>query len=476
MSATRRAPAATRRGQAPGETHMESARPASRGRPEAVRAISAGDPAARHAAGWLARDSIPEEPPALKTDPSSQALLRLADQCVKCGLCLPHCPTYDQARNEADSPRGRIALIQGWVAGELEMTPRLAGHLDGCLGCRACETACPSLVAFGRLADAAKARRVARLSPWRHWVRRVWLETLSDSRLMKRISYLSRVYRSTGLARLARALRLDRIPRIAPYLRLATAIGPRTRRIEPCNQRDAEFDLFLGCTGASLQGPALEATIQVCARLALRARIAPATLCCGALLRHNGYPIEADRRRADCVRVHTGRTLVGIASACVAELREEPALEDTQEICAFLDRLPWPESLELRPLRRRVLVHEPCSHRNLLGGNAAVYRLLARIPKLQVEALPGNDHCCGAAGTYLLQQPLMAEALLQDKLARIHELQPDIIVTTNPGCEVHLAAGIGQSGLGIEVCHPLELIARQLPDPSEDEARHAIRT
>jgi ferredoxin len=92
---------------------------------------------------------------------SNQDLLRLADQCVKCGLCLPHCPTYAKTRHEGDSPRGRIALVQGWLTGQLDMTPGLAAHLDGCLLCRACESACPSLVAYGRLLDGARTQRVA---------------------------------------------------------------------------------------------------------------------------------------------------------------------------------------------------------------------------------------------------------------------------------------------------------------------------
>jgi glycolate oxidase iron-sulfur subunit len=110
-----------------------------------------------------------------------------------------------------------------------------------------------------------------------------------------------------------------------------------------------------------------------------------------------------------------------------------------------------------------VLVHEPCSHRNQLGGNTDVYRVLARIPGLRVAPLPDNALCCGAAGTYLLQHPQTARALLGDKLAHLARLQPKILVTTNPGCALHLAAGLREVGLSIEVCHPLELIARQLP-------------
>ncbi|MBK5962560.1 hypothetical protein CCR95_00140 [Thiocystis minor] len=398
----------------------------------------------------------------MKTNPSSQELLRLADQCVKCGLCLPSCPTYGVARNEADSPRGRISLIQGWLTGDLELTDTLAGHLDGCLTCRACETVCPSLVAYGRLADGAKALRVEALPAWRRMLRRGWLAGLSDARIAGALGRLARIYRRSGLARVAEIAALARFRRLRPSHRLATAMGLTARRIRPLDPPAAELDLFVGCMGSSAQGTAIAAAIKVCERLGLRVRIPSETACCGALLRHNGYPAEADARRANSARIHAGRVLVGLASACIAELREEPTLHDTRELCEFLDRATWPVTLALHPLPRRVLVHEPCSHRNLLGGNAAVYRLLARIPALEMAPLPGNDRCCGAAGTYLLQQPVMADALLREKLAPLSDLQPAVIVTTNPGCALHLAAGIREAGLSIEVCHPVELLARQM--------------
>ncbi|WP_148217423.1 (Fe-S)-binding protein [Allochromatium vinosum] len=397
---------------------------------------------------------------------SNQDLLRLADQCVKCGLCLPHCPTYAKTRHEADSPRGRIALVQGWLTGQLDMTPGLAAHLDGCLLCRACESACPSLVAYGRLLDGARARHVAMTPTWRRFWTGHRLGALSNARFMDALGRLASVYVGTGLARLVEIARLIRLRAIAPRHRLLRALAVTARPVAAQPLDDADLDLFVGCSGASAQGGAIAATRLVCERLGLRVRIASEAVCCGAMQRHNGFPEAADRAREQCAQVHGGRPLVGASSACIAELREHPALTQAQEVCDYLDRRTWPDALVLTPLARRVLVHEPCSHRRLLGGNAAVHRLLARIPGLEVAPLPDNDRCCGAAGTYLLQQPEMAAALLDDKLIHIRDLKPDIIVTTNPGCALHLLAGVRESGLAIEVCHPVELIARQLPSMS----------
>ncbi|EGV19280.1 (Fe-S)-binding protein [Thiocapsa marina] len=408
------------------------------------------------------------DPRSLPQADATRELLQLADQCVKCGLCLPHCPTFQLARQEADSPRGRIALIQGWAGGDLAMTPTLAAHLDGCLGCLNCQRVCPSEVAYGHIADQAKALRIAALPAPRRSVNRLALGVLSSARLMGRFAWLSRLYRRLGLARLTELMRLDRIPALRPYHRIATAMGAVARPIAPHNPEgpgESDGDLFLGCMGSAAEGRAVEATLKVAARLNLRLRIVSPDTCCGAMLRHNGWPEQADAQREACVRIHGNRPLVGLASACVAELRGDPALCDTRELCAFLDGLEWPESLRMRPDRRRVLVHEPCSHRNQLGGNAAVYRLLGRIPGLAVAPMPPGQGCCGAAGTYLLQHPVMAEALLADLLAPVRLDTPDVIVTTNPGCALHLAAGVREAGLDIAVLHPVELIAAVL-DPA----------
>ncbi|NKN32247.1 (Fe-S)-binding protein [Marichromatium bheemlicum] len=396
-------------------------------------------------------------PPA---DPAARELLRLADQCVKCGLCLPHCPTYAQTRNEGDSPRGRIALIQGWVSGQLPWDATLAAHLDGCLGCRACERACPSLVAYGRLIDGARSRRQAQRPPWRRWLSRRRLEVVSEAGWVRRLATLV-----ARLRRLGSMPWLDRLApsRLAPYLRLARVIEPATAAsVAPSVATGAEVDLFVGCTQEGLQGGAVVAARALLARLGVRARIAEESLCCGALLRHAGHPEAADRRRERVAEVHAGRTLVGFSSACVGELREHPALAGTAELCAYLDGLAWPETLRLRPAPLRVLVHEPCTHRTLLGGNAAVHRLLGRIPGVVLIGLGEQASCCGAAGIYMLERPGMAQALFADQLAAIRAAAPELIVTTNLGCALQLAASLREAGLEIAVEHPVELLARQL--------------
>ncbi len=365
-------------------------------------------------------------------------------------------------RDEAESPRGRIALVQGLETGALAPSPRLDRHLSSCLECRACEPVCPSLVAVGSIMDQARARRTQALPAWRRWARRTWLRALGSGSFMRIAQVLAGVYVGTGLERAARRLGLHRLPRLNAYARLAAGLHRPPRR-DPQPQEAGMVALFEGCVSAVTQPQTLAAAVLVLTRLGIEVARPRGQGCCGAMLRHNGFPDEADTLLQNNADVLAGRPLVGVASACVAELRTHPALAQAQELCAYLDAAPWPAGLALIPLAAEVLVHEPCSHRNLLGGNAAVYRLLARIPGLRVQPLPDNALCCGAAGTYLLQHPQTAAALLAPKLDHLARLRPRFLVTTNPGCALHLAAGLREAGLSIEVCHPVDLIARQMP-------------
>lgn len=390
-----------------------------------------------------------------------------SDQCVRCGLCLPHCPTYRERRDEGESPRGRIALIQGWAEGRIEGSARLHAHLASCLECRACETACPSLVAFGALMDDARALGNLRSRSPARLFKRTWLDAMSSGRGTRTAALLARLYRACRLDRVAEWSGVTRSPRLASIHRLALQLErpPRLRADPPDRPGDGqEIDLFLGCVGQAAQPAALVAAHRVLQRLGFRVMVPTSQGCCGAMHRHNGFPVPADRLLARNATAFAGRPSVGIASACVAELRSHPGLGGTLEVCRFLADRAWTPDIGLRPLYRRIAVHEPCSQRNLLRDGTAAYDLLRRIPGIELVPLADNAFCCGAAGTYLLQQPAMSQALLRPKIRALAELGAGILVTTNTGCALHLAAGAREAGLPVEVLHPVELIERQLAD------------
>jgi glycolate oxidase iron-sulfur subunit len=237
--------------------------------------------------------------------------------------------------------------------------------------------------------------------------------------------------------------------------------------------------LFVGCVARALEPAALAAALEVLRYIGISVDVPRDQVCCGAMHRHNGEPDAAEALLARNRDAFANRNAVGCASACVAEL--QPAMPAV-EICRFLLDAPWPDGARPAPLAAVVAVHEPCSHRNVLRDSAAIYDLLAKIPTLEVVPLPGNEQCCGAAGTYLLRYPETALRLAADKVAALERLKPRYLVTTNTGCAAHLAARVRAAGLAVEVLHPVELLARQLhcvvdrgsggtmPSPTETES------
>jgi glycolate oxidase iron-sulfur subunit len=217
--------------------------------------------------------------------------------------------------------------------------------------------------------------------------------------------------------------------------------------------------LFRGCVARSLEPDVARAAVSVLECLGVAVTVPAGQACCGAMHRHNGFPDDADALLERNRAAFAGARVVGGASACVAELH--PAL-DAAELCRALLDLPWPAELQLRTLAGTVAVHEPCSHRNQLRDTAAVYALLRRIPGLEVVPLPGNDTCCGAAGTYLLDHPETALALAADKVAALAQRKPRWLATTNTGCAAHLAAAADAAGVDVGVVHPVVLLARAL--------------
>ena len=391
---------------------------------------------------------------------------------MKCGLCLPHCPTYGLSRDESESPRGRIALVQGLIGGELRGDDRLWGHLDRCLGCRACEPACPSGVRYGRIIDRARELQVASRPAWRTAPTSVLLHALAHAPRHASTRRLLRFLQSTGAAGLAARWGprgLARLAGLAPPLTpthrwrpVYTAAGPGPRR---------RVGLFTGCVGRLAEQQALLAAVRVLNRLGIDVEVPPAQVCCGAIHQHTGRPAEARRLVERNRAAFAGRGLdavVWLSSGCGAQLAEHGHLSEDAadagpvDVCAYLLDLEWPEAAALRPLPERAAVHEPCTLRNVLREGPAASALLRRIPGLEVEALPGNERCCGAAGTYFLSQPGNADRLREPKIAALRALAPRYLATTNVGCALHLAAGAREAGLDLEVVHPVQILDRQM--------------
>jgi glycolate oxidase iron-sulfur subunit len=406
----------------------------------------------------------------------SAELQRQTDRCVMCGMCSQHCPTYALTGDENESPRGRIALISALNSGRLELDDRLAGHLEHCTGCRACEDYCPSDVAFGAIMDTSRAL----LAPQRPLSPRQqrFMELVTQPRRLARLGRWLVRYQHWGLQRLARASGLLRLFGLAE----AESLLPRlagdsiTPGYSPAlDEHRGDVALFTGCVSSLVDRAALHATCRLLNRLGYGVHVPAQQTCCGALHQHGGQPDVATALAHTNLEAFAGldiQAIVHTATGCTSMLTEYAQLLNTEDAKAFADRVldinqflaqaDWPAGLSVQPLSGKLAVHEPCSARNVLHQAEAPYTLLQRIPGLEVMALPGNARCCGASGGQLLEATDFARRLREDKLEAAATLDIHTLVTTNVGCALHLAAGLRQRGLTVEVLHPVTLLLRQI--------------
>jgi glycolate oxidase iron-sulfur subunit len=428
------------------------------------------------------------ENPSASPDPANRniqsgkdALLAAADRCVMCGLCLPHCPTYGLTHTENESPRGRLALIQATLSGRLPAGERVRGYLDHCLLCRACEAMCPSRVPFGEIMDAARAAFYSQEKLNDHWKKRFVRQLALKRSLRAWTARLFILYRRLGLRWLARRSGLLRLldvryeDQLLPQVTAPAAWRPAYPAIGTQRGRVA---LFTGCLSEITERDVLASTIHVLTRLGYEVVVPGDQACCGAIHYHEGDVKTAQqlsRQNLDAFSDSGIDAIITIASGCGAQLTEyphtlaqEPVLHAragafsgrVREVCRFLAEQDWPEDLALANLDARVAVHEPCTHRNVLGGNQAVAALLGRIPGIDAFPLPENRTCCGGAGHYLVAQPGFASGLRAGKTRCLEKANPDIVVTTNTGCRIQLSAK--NDGREYNVLHPVQLIHEQL--------------
>lgn len=390
--------------------------------------------------------------------PGNEVLIADAERCVKCALCLPHCPTYGLKGEEGDSPRGRIELIRALAAGALQPTAETIEHLDGCLACRACEAVCPAKVPYGRMIDGARDRLSARS------------RSGLTADLVRRLAAHPRWLGRTGsvLRGTARFLPLPgSLSRLRPHLRSLNRL-PRLAR-GPDDGRPVS--LFLGCVARALDTRALVDSARILAAGGYRIEIPEGQTCCGALALHAGERRSAERlARRNLAAFRDALTIVASATACTAQLAEYGELiadgeefgrrvTDVSELLAQVVTGRGMHPAGARPLR--VALHVPCTQRNVLRSDAA-RRCLQAIDRIEIAELPRA--CCGAAGSYFLERPEDAEALREPLLAAIRRARPDYVLTTNVGCRLHLAAGLG--GKEPEVLHLASFLARHLePGP-----------
>ena len=408
-------------------------------------------------------------------------------ECVHCGLCLPTCPTYAELGVEMDSPRGRIYLMRAVVEGKLPLSASYQEHMSLCLGCRACETACPSGVKFGQLLEGARAQIEQAQAPQRPPLAK-WLRVLAFGGLLPRplllrtLGNLLLLYQIIGLRALlnhpalTRALptRLAALDQLLPVLpKRAYRVG--IREVTPAHgERRGRVGFVSGCVMPIFYSQVNYATVQLLAANGFEVITPHGQRCCGALHAHAGERDGARRLARHNLEVfgqaHVDWLVVN-AAGCGAMLKEYHELlhhdallsgaakqfsERVLDVSQFFDRFPFRGPLGHLPLR--VAYDDPC---HLLHGQRVKdepRRLLRAIPGLELLDVQEADWCCGSAGIYNLLHPELSRHILARKIRHIAAVNPDVIATGNPGCLVQIGAGAKEHGLSAPVVHPIELM------------------
>jgi glycolate oxidase iron-sulfur subunit len=386
---------------------------------------------------------------------SLDELIVEADRCVACGLCLPHCPTYHKTGSEADSPRGRIQLMRAVAQDIIPNNNRFKEHIDLCLSCRSCESACPNSVNYGALVDASRATFIPKKS-WlfnlaKPWIRHRQLQHIANGTLWL-------MQKAKLLALLSPLLpMIRRIPLLDKPI-FWTPLYPAKGHAN--NQ--ATVSLFLGCATNTLDNKTIASSIFVLNQLGVNVHIPQAQSCCGSMARQMGDASEAEHLTAlNANSFDQKLPIISIASGCGAGLKDYLPHHQIMDIHEYLMTCDWSKA-EIAPSQTHIFVHEPCTLRNVLKSSQYVTQLLKKIPEATIEALPNNSQCCGGAGAYVLTQKEMASNLLQDKLNLMKQNNVTILATANIGCSLHMQFGIQSQQLKIKVEHPINIIAKQM--------------
>ena len=410
--------------------------------------------------------------------------------CVHCGLCTASCPTYAELGDENDSPRGRIYLMRAVTDGRLQLTPEVRRHLDLCLDCRACESACPSGVQYGRLiepfriameasgADKNAGYSDGKTDDWFH--RRVLLGMFPFPERLRKALRPARLAQRLGFMKLARATRLTRL--LPPRLRqLVEMLPPPERKLQPLpevlpaiGRRRARVAMFTGCVADVFFRRTHWATVRVLQENGCDVVIPRNQVCCGAIHFHTGHSEPAQELSDQNIQAFDREDLDAIivnVAGCGSMLKDyghhwndesSPARQRfaarTRDINEFLDELGMiPPTGEL-PIK--ATYHDACHLAHAQQVREAPRRLLRAIPGLTLTELAESELCCGAAGTYNLTEPQMAARLAQRKMNNILTTEADVVATANAGCILQIAREARSHGHSLEIVHPVELLDR----------------
>jgi glycolate oxidase iron-sulfur subunit len=425
-----------------------------------------------------ARAGVLADRPAFDDDHPPRA--ELVADCVHCGFCLPSCPTYVLWGSEADSPRGRIYLMNQGLGGE-PLTDSTVQHFDSCLGCMACVTACPSGVQYDRLIEDTRAqveRRHPRSAKDRA-LRTAIFALFPYPRRLRLLRGPLRAYQSSGLQGLL--ARSGLLARLGPTLATLESLAPKLRavpkpprRVAARGTRRAVVGMLTGCVQSAFFPDVNAATVRVLAAEGCDVVIPPNQGCCGALSVHNGRRAEAQRfaRRLISTFERTGMDYFVVnAAGCGSSLKEydelladDPAYAaravaftaKVRDLAELLDEL-GPVAVR-HPLPMTVAYHDACHLGHAQGIRTQPRSLLRGIPELTVREIAEPELCCGSAGIWNVLNPVPAAELGDRKAGNVLATGAELLVTANPGCLMQVAAAVRRQGGDIALAHTAQVL------------------
>jgi glycolate oxidase iron-sulfur subunit len=405
------------------------------------------------------------------------------DHCVHCGLCLNACPTYRELGLEMDSPRGRVYQMAQVASGAMPMSESYVRHLDLCLACRGCETACPSGVPYGRLIEDARAgiERAKYRPAATRGVRALLFRIVASRALLRIAGYGLWAYRAAGLASLVhhsaglRAMRgLARLEPLTPPAERPFFFGKIGKTFPAEGERRYRVALLAGCVANVCFARLNEATVRVLQKNGCEVALPSKQTCCGALHVHSGLREQARklaRRNIDAFLAGEWDAIVTNAAGCGSTLKEYgELLEDdsayaarakrfsalVKDVNEFLASIGW--NREMGPLELAVTYQDSCHLAHGQKVRLAPRALLESIPGLRFREMALSDMCCGSAGVYNIVESEMAGAILEKKMQAVNATAAQVIATANPGCMLQLRAGVKLYGCGQRVAHVIELL------------------
>ncbi len=394
---------------------------------------------------------------------NTQEIIQAADECVMCGLCLPHCPTYELAKVESESPRGRIALVRGLYEQHIQPNKNIHTHLDHCLTCLNCESACPANVNYEIIIDAGRALTKTQQSFNKKIQQSILLFILGNLYARKLFNFLARILRFLGIAT---QLHKSRLLSLLPDKNI-----PNKNRLEfekeSRKNNDKRVILLNSCAGDLTNDETLAAATYLLSKLDCNVTHPKKINCCGALHQHCGNIQTATTLKNKFISsLQNKKTeyIVPLTTGCGAYVKQFSDKLNGKfiDLNELILRQIEQQNISFKPLAKKVFLHIPCSQKKVMNDDYLTDRLLSFIPDIEIIHFQDENACCGAGGLNTLIYDDIADQLISNKINQIKQHNAAYLVSSNIGCALHFQARFRQENIPVQVCHPVTLLAQQV--------------